>query len=387
MAGLITTKTRGFDSREQAVAFAKWLENAVNAHDVEALVARYADNAVMISPVFHDIRGRDAIAASWREVFQRFPDWQVSTKEILVDGDRLAFVGTCTATDRNGWFGLPPTGEPFTYQALILLTMCEEKIVRDQRLYDQSGVLEHIEKIRMDQELQTAAEVQNALLSRTVRRAANYEASGDSLACRTIGGDFFDFFELPGGSFAMLLGDVAGKGASAALLASMLQGMFTAEARIESSPAQALANINLALAERRLSARFATLVYATLSPDGRLAYSNAGHNAPIVLANGSVRRLATGGPILGAFANARFEQESLHLNDGDLVVMFSDGVTEAVNEAGDEFGEERLIALIRNGQHNSAAELTKHVLDAVTDFSRGAAPSDDITVSVLRMLS
>jgi serine phosphatase RsbU (regulator of sigma subunit) len=251
-------------------------------------------------------------------------------------------------------------------------------------MYDLTGVLEHLEKARLDQELKTAAQVQNALLSRTVKQGQYYEAVGDSVACRTIGGDFFELLELPSGDFGMVLGDVAGKGPPAALLASMLQGMFTVEARIGSSPAQAMTNINSALAAKDLGPRFATVVYGLLGRDGEFICSNAGHNAPIVLGRDGIQRCDAGGPILGAFRDSAYGEQILHLQRGDVIVMFTDGVTEARNQAGEEFGEERLVACVNSLRERSAFDIAKGILDSVREFSREAAPADDITVAVMR---
>ena len=385
-AGTEQAEAGRLTDREEAVAFAHWLERAVNAHDVAGLEAGYADDAVLISPVFRETVGRAAIAKSWEAIFQLFPDWQVKILEVLVDGNRLAFVGTCMATDLNGWFGLPPTGERISYRAVILLTLHNGKIARDQRMYDLTGVLDQLEKARLDQELKTAAQVQSALLSRRVRRGQNYEAVGDSIACRTIGGDFFELLELPSGDFGMVLGDVAGKGPPAALLASMLQGMFTMEARIGGSPAQAITNVNSALAAKDLSPRFATVLYGILRRDGAFVCSNAGHNAPIILGESGIQRCHDGGTILGAFRESSYREQKFRLNGGDTVIMFSDGVTEARNPAGEEFGEERLISCITVLRSGSALEIAKGILDSVRGFSGDVAPADDITVAVLRRI-
>src|SRR5206468_4300269 len=166
--------------------------------------------------------------------------------------------------------------------------------------YDSSNVIERLEKARIDKELRTAADVQRALLSRTAHVARFCEVVGHSIPCRAIGGDFFEFAELPSGSVAVAMGDVAGKGPAAALLAAMLQGMIAIEAPGGATPAVAVSRLNRRLAAREIEARFATFVYGILSPDGRFAYTNAGHNAPAVLTRGGIRRLTKGGPILGA---------------------------------------------------------------------------------------
>ena len=376
----------GFSSREEALAFSRLLGKAINAHDVSTLVSFYAEDAVMVSPIFHQVNGRDAIAKNWEVIFSTYPDWSVRQEDVLVDGNRLAIMGTVAATDQKGWFGLPPTGGMIVYHAVVVLTFAGGKIVRDERLYDNSAVLEHLEKIRLDNELNTAADVQRALLSRTARSGSYYEIAGDSIASRTIGGDFFEFAELPRGGIGIALGDVAGKGPAAALLAAMLQGMFVFEAQAGSQPAAALTSMNRAVAERGLGWRMATLAYGVLSPDGRFVYSNAGHSPPILLKGAEAHRLVCGGPILGALGDAKFPEETLQLNKGDIIILCSDGITEARNEKEEEFGEARFIERAKELRDAPSAKIAEGILAAARDFSRGKAPNDDMTVTVTRYL-
>ena len=126
----------------------------------------------------------------------------------------------------------------------------------------------------------------------------------------------------------------------------MIQGAFAAQVTSTDSPAALMAHINRTLIRRAIQSRFVTVMYGVLGADGRLTYSNAGHNPPILVGRNGVRRLETGGLILGLFPHATYEEETLQLEDGDTLVVFSDGVTEALNEAGDEFGEERLLPCI-----------------------------------------
>jgi serine phosphatase RsbU (regulator of sigma subunit)/ketosteroid isomerase-like protein len=371
-------------SRDEALALVRRLQDAANRHDVARLMELYDDDALTVSPVFGQLRGRAAITASWETTFATIPDMEIELRDVLVDGDRVAVLGTLTATDRSGWFGLPPTGDVISYRLVLLCTMKGHKIVREERVYDNRAVLERLEKARLDKELKTAAEVQRALLSRTTHAGDHCESIGDSLPCRAIGGDFFELIDRPDGDFGIVLGDVSGKGPPAALLAAMLQGMFVAETQIGDGPAATLARVNRRLAARRLDARFATLVYAVLSPDGRLVYSNAGHNPPALLARDGIRRLATGGLLLGAFPNAAFAEETLQLREGDTLVMFTDGVTEAQNPAGEELGDARLMACLSESAACPPAELLNRVFGAVHEFCQQADQADDITVTVTR---
>jgi ketosteroid isomerase-like protein len=371
-------------SRETALALARQLLDAAWRRDISQLRDLYAEQAVAVSPVFGEVRGGAEIAATWETLFLTFADAAIEISDVLVDGDRVAVLSTLTATDRIGWFGRPATGGRISYRLVLLLTVAGGKIVHDERIYDSTGVLERLEKVRLDKELRTAGDVQRALLSRTSHRGRFCESVGDSVPCRAIGGDFFEFVELPSGDVGIVMGDVAGKGPAAALLAALLQGMLAVEAPAGGSPAATLSRINRRLAARSLESRFATLVYGVLSSDGRLVYSNAGHNPPVLAARDGIRRLTAGGPILGPFADAVFEEETLRLHDRDTLVMFTDGVTEARSAGDEEFGEDRLMACLSTDAASAPIVLLNRVFAAVREFSQDADPSDDITVTVTR---
>jgi len=371
-------------SRSDAIALGGALLEAARRHDIPTMMELYAEDAIAVSPVFGEMKGRAAIAATWETLFSTVADFSVAISHVLVDRDRVAVLGAVEAVDRVGWFGRPATGGPISYRLVLLFTIANGKIVRDERIYDSLGVIERLEKNRVDKELRTAAEVQRALMSRTAQHAHFCESVGDSLPCRAIGGDFFEFFELPSGEAGIVMGDVAGKGPAAALLAAMVQGMFAVEGTTGDGPAATLSRINRRLAARGLESRFVTLIYAVLAADGRLTYSNAGHNPAVLMARDGIRHLSTGGPIVGAFADAAFEEETVQLVDGDLLVMFTDGVTEARGPGDEEFGEHRLMACLRANAGSSPAALLKQTFAAVREFCELIDQGDDITVAVTR---
>ncbi len=370
--------------REEALEFVRQLEAAVNVHDTARLLGFYADEAVTVSPVFTGISGRAAIGKSWDAMFSLFPDWTVAVTDVLVDGDRIAFMGTAGATDQHGWFGEPATQERIEYRAIIILTMAHGKIVRDERIYDLASVLQRLEKTRLDKELRMAAEVQRVLLSRAVHSTRFCVAAGDSIPCRAIGGDFFELMELPSGDFGIVLGDVAGKGPAAAIVAAMIQGILAVAVQTERSPAAVLTHLNRLLLSRGLEPRFATVFFGVLSPDGRFVYSNGGHNPPILLAHDGPCRLTVGGSIVGAFEAASFQEETAYFRDGECLIAFSDGVTEASDAAGQEFGEERLLSFAASRGAHPAPDLLQAILQCVQDFYAGTTQADDITLVVAR---
>ncbi len=231
-------------SREEALALVRQLVDAAHRRDISRLMDAYAYEAVAVSPVFGEVRGRAAIAATWETLFSTLADIAIEVSDVLVDGDRIAVLSTIATTVRIGWFGRSASGGPISYRLVLLLTVAGGKIVHDERIYDSTGVLERLEKARLDKELRTAADVQRALLSRTAHLGRFCESVGDSVPCRAIGGDFFEYVELPSGDVGIAMGDVAGKGPAAALLAAMLQGMLAAAAPAGGGPAVTLSRIN-----------------------------------------------------------------------------------------------------------------------------------------------
>ncbi len=377
-----------------AVAFVRELQAAANAHDARKLAGFYSEDAVAVSPVFGRMTGREAVARSFERLFETFPDSVYDLSEVFTEGDRLAFLGTVAATDRNGWFGLPPTGAAVRYRLTVVCTLAGGKIIREERLYDLSGIVERLEKARIEAELRTASEVQKSLLPRTVRAGVRWEAAADSIPCRAIGGDFFEIVDLPSGAVGVALGDVEGKGAPAALVGAMLHGMLAAYARADLPPAATLRLINdhltardsgdEKLAIRRGASRYTTIVYGVLAPDGRFVYSNAGHASPVHLSRGEARRLRPGGPILGAFADPSFEDGVVRLEAGDVLLLFSDGVTEARNARDEEFGERRLLSRLSEGTDRPPQVMLDSLLGAVRDFVGPTPQADDITILVAR---
>jgi serine phosphatase RsbU (regulator of sigma subunit)/pSer/pThr/pTyr-binding forkhead associated (FHA) protein len=244
---------------------------------------------------------------------------------------------------------------------------------------------EALEKAKFEQELRVAAAIQQALLPPPSRRGAFFTTAALSVPCRSVGGDFFDYVDLPNGPFGFILGDVAGKGSPAALLAAAALGMFSAEANYQGCASPVMTRLNRGIFRRNLDARYLTAFYGILSPDGTLLYSNAGHCAPILLTKGGgVRRLETGGTVLGLFEGATYSEERLALQSGDTVILFSDGVTEALNVQNEEFGDERLIASLEVVRDADPQALLSHVLEQLRAFCNETIQTDDITMVLVR---
>ncbi len=251
--------------------------------------------------------------------------------------------------------------------------------IENARLYREA-----LESAKLEQELKVAADIQRALLPPARRTGPFFTLAANSMPCRSVGGDFFDYVDLRDGSIGWILGDVAGKGPPAALLAAAAIGMFGAEAAHHVSAADVVSSLNAGIFRRGVAGRFITAFYAMLSPGGALTYANAGHNPPVLVSRGEARRLDVGGMVMGMFEQAAFEEAHLQLAAGDVVVAFSDGVTEALNAADEEFLDERLLAAIAAARSTDPDVLLQAIVTAVREFCGDATQSDDVTVIAVR---
>jgi len=253
--------------------------------------------------------------------------------------------------------------------------------IENQRLAE----IEQAERI-LAKDLEQAAIIQRQLLPAKAPAVPGMELAGYNAACRTVGGDYYDFWSYPDGRVAIALGDVSGKAMPAALLMTSLQARVRVIAEDPPHVAQLMTRLNRITTANCPSNRFISFFFSVLDPaSGELVYSNAGHNPPLLMrTDGSVEPLEGGGLILGIFGMAQYESRSCRFNRGDVLLLFSDGVTEAVNPANEEFGEERLIDVLRRNRNRSADEIISSVTEAVAAFASGAPSADDLTLVVAK---
>ncbi len=251
-------------------------------------------------------------------------------------------------------------------------------VIENARLYQ-----EVVERERAAQELRIAAQIQQALLPPPTYSDDLHELAAFTTPCRAVGGDLFDYFPRDDGALTFTVADVAGKGTSAALLTAVVQGLFTAEAETADAPAEVLSRVNRSLCRRSVASRFVTAFYGKLSTDGTLSYCNAGHNAPFLLTARGPLRLDEGGTVLGLFDTGFYENGCVQVASGDVLVMFSDGVTEATNVQGEEFGDERLGSCLEQSRGRTAAGIVAEIQRALSEFCGAAAATDDATVMVV----
>lgn len=274
---------------------------------------------------------------------------------------------------------------PFTPDDLDLLTVLAN--VAAIRIENQRLAVVEQQKQLISRDLEQAAAIQRRLLPHEAPIVPGYEIAGHNLPCQTVGGDYFDFFPYGDGRIGLVLGDVAGKGMPAALLMTALKGgvqVLLGEA--PDDVALLMSRLDRLVAANFPRNRFVTLFFGLLDPaSGELTYCNAGHNPPfLVRADDSFERLPSCGTILGIFPDLPYEVKRCRLEPGDVLTLFSDGVTEENNPSGEEFGEERLARVLGERGRGAAVDLVEAVRQAVLAWAAGAAPTDDVTVVVAR---
>src|SRR5581483_8460178 len=235
----------------------------------------------------------------------------------------------------------------FTESDLGLLTvMANVAAIRIENV--RLAEIEQAERITR-RELAQAADIQRRILPDRAPQLRGLDVAGFNMACRTVGGDYYGFFTYPDGSVILALGDVSGKGFPAALLVMQLQARLEALAEDPGELAVLMTRLNKITCANCPSNRFITFFLSLLNPaTGELTFANAGHNPPIMVrASGDIEMLEGGGPVLGVLPIAKYAEMHARLGKGDLLVIYSDGVTEATNSAEDEYGEERLTAELR----------------------------------------
>lgn len=235
-----------------------------------------------------------------------------------------------------------------------------------------------------EQELEQAREIQQSLLPEQIPQVAGFEIDGAWEPARMVGGDYFDVIRLGETKVGICIADVVGKSVSAALLMANVQASLRAFAADSVSPSVLCSRVNSVLSSTLTSGKFVTLFYGVLDAErATLTYTNAGHLPPVLLTpDGEVRRLDTGGALLGVFPKWKYEESMVQLGSGDRILLFTDGITEASLPGGEEFGEERLVRCAARCEGKSAAELTARLLDDVKHFCAFQL-ADDATLIVI----
>jgi serine phosphatase RsbU (regulator of sigma subunit) len=273
---------------------------------------------------------------------------------------------------------------PFAQEDLDLLTVMANVAairIEQARLIE----VEQSEKL-MESELAAASEIQRNLLPADNPACDGYEIAGYNLPCHTVGGDYYDFVPYSDGRLALVVGDVAGKGLAASLMMSSLQARVHMLVESCPDPANALTVLNRNVAKRCPPGKFITFFYGLLDPaTGKLQYANAGHNYPLLIrADGTSVCLIGHGMVMGILENSKYQTFEAELAPGDMLALFSDGVTEARTADNDEFGEARLAGFLTARRDRPASQIIDELVTYVRDWSGEVVFADDFTMVIVR---
>jgi phosphoserine phosphatase RsbU/P len=285
-----------------------------------------------------------------------------------------------------GFLALSDKGSGYKYNAedLTMLGVISNQLVTvltNARLYADS-----LEKQRLDEEMAMARQIQLDLLPKEPPQGVDFNIHAYSMPSRTIGGDFYDFIQKNDGTFGVVIADASGKGMPAALLVAQIQAMLRSESGNNVPIGKMLHNINKYVTESTSSEKFATLFYGEFNRISRqFNYSNAGHNYPILVrADGSHELLSAGGLVLGAFAGVEYEEGAVHIDENDLLFLYTDGLSEAQNDVDEEYGEGRILDYVVGNRQYGSRHIADGILEDVRLFDVTFPPRDDTTIVILK---
>lgn len=246
---------------------------------------------------------------------------------------------------------------------------------------------ENLEKQKIQEELLLAREIQTNLLPKDPPKSDVFDIAGHNIPSKEVGGDYYDYFILDNGHIGIAIGDISGKGVPASLLMSNLQAALRISSLDSHEPHVVLSRVNKHITKTTSPEKFATFFYGVFDPGTKtFTYTNAGHNYPILLRkNGKIELLKQGGLIIGVMEHAEYSSASVELGKGDALVLYTDGVTEAMDIFNNEFGEERLINLLKETEKMSARGIINTILERISSFTQGSMFSDDLTLIVMKI--
>jgi sigma-B regulation protein RsbU (phosphoserine phosphatase) len=266
---------------------------------------------------------------------------------------------------------------------LCIISTQSAQVIENARLYEEEQSL-----MRIQEEMKIAYNIQMGLLPKGAPMIEGYDLAGKSLPAKSVGGDYFDLIRLGDGRLFFCLGDISGKGMPAALLMSNMLATLRGQNLDLTTPGSIMNHSNEHMFRNTDPERFSTLFLGVLDPENaELIYSNAGHNLPfIVNETGSVKRLETGNIVLGAIEDVTYTEDSIKLEKGDTLLIFSDGISEAINPNEEEFGEDPLPALVNANRESSAMSIIDTIIEEVIKHAGKAPQRDDMTMVVIKRM-
>ncbi len=282
--------------------------------------------------------------------------------------------------------------EPYTPSDLRLLqtVAVQTGLALEVSELTESLAKEAAQRARIHREIEIAREVQERLFPQRMPVVPGVSLAGACRPAQSVGGDYYDMFELPDGRLGLAIGDVSGKGISAALLMASLRACLRTITVVSSmNLAKLMENMNQLVYEASAVNRYATFFFAIFDPvTRRLYYVNAGHNPPALLRESPdhpVIRLEAGGPVVGLLPNMQYEEQSVTLQPGDLLLTYTDGISEAMTKEDEEWGEERMLQTVQSAQHRSVKEILQVTFGAADEFTAGAEQHDDMTLLLMKI--
>ena len=337
----------------------------------------------------------------WKGVYKEvILDGQVAVVDAIAADPRFEYTESAAREGLKSMLSVGLTIQGKTIGALSIYTAQNHVFTRDQiqvfkGIANEAAAVieraelheERLENQRMEQELAMAAKIQNNLMPYEDPVIPGYEIAAKNVPSRVIGGDFYDFVLFDESHIGIVIADVSGKGIPAAILMASARASLRAYLKDPHCVGEVMTELNHVLCRDTRSEQFVTLFNGMLDiEDGTMAYVNAGHNAPILIRDHECISLDKGGPILGILDSASYEEGAVHVSEGDILLFYTDGITEAERN-GRHFGERRLLQLIRSNVRKHTAELLETIFGSVAEFSGNVPQSDDRTAIVLQKLA
>lgn len=304
-----------------------------------------------------------------------FPFRSILCVPLLVKGNLIGYLAVFNKKD----------GRPFTDQDRRLLSIIgsqSAQVIENARLYEEEKAL-----FGLQEEMRMARDIQLSLLPDHAPEIPGFQISAINIPAKFVGGDYYDFLSLTSNRLGFCVGDITGKGIPAAMLMANLQATLRSQVMIFEDCCTCLKGTNKQLYKNTESTKFATLFYGILNPDsGTLEYANGGHDTPILFRekNQEPEFLNSTGLLLGVMDDVEYEMKSITLESNDVLFIYTDGITEAMNTEREEFGLDRLVDLVDKNRHKPADQIKEAVLQEVKNFASQAAQSDDITIMVIK---
>jgi sigma-B regulation protein RsbU (phosphoserine phosphatase) len=363
------------DEKEQDNEFKTMIRKANSSHEVLPFRLDTQLTGWMIAHkkplLINDLAADDRISVGSEE---NIPFHSILSVPLCLKGKMIGSLNLFNKRSKNGFTDADK-------RLLTIIAAQSAHVIENARLSEEEKILQ-----LMQEEMRLAYKIQMDLLPGVAPEIKGYDIAGKSIPAKTVGGDYFDFIRITPSCMCVCLGDVSGKGIPAALLMSNLQATLRGQVLQDRTPHSCIKKSNMLLFKSTDMDKFATLFYGVLNTETHeFHYCNAGHNYPFLIrANGETVRLDIGGLVLGALEDFSFEESTVQFMPGDLLVIFSDGISEATNSSDDMYGEERLERFVIENRDRNAADIIQAILDEVREHAELTPQSDDMTLVAMK---